>query len=97
MALFRESPRYKRRTKRKFADKGQYIDRNGYARFVNSDKLVHRYVAKKYVVGRKLLPGEEVHHKNRNKLDNRAKNLQVITHGRHMAKHIVSKLLTGRK
>ena len=84
MTLFRKRPRYKRRTKRKFADKGQYIDKNGYARFIDSDILVHRYVAEKHVVGRKLLPNEEIHNKNRNKLDNRAKNLQVTTHGRHM-------------
>lgn len=97
MALFRKRPRYKRRTKRKFANKEQYIDKNGYARFIDSDKLVHRYVAEKHVVGRKLLQDEEVHHKNRNKLDNRAKNLQVTTHGRHIAKHVVSKILTGKK
>lgn len=97
MSLFRRRHRYRWSTKRKFANKGQYIDKNGYARFIGSDKLVHRYVAGKYVVGRKLLPNEEVHHKNRNKLDNRSKNLQVTTHGSHMAKHIVSKLLTGKK
>ena len=97
MSLFRKRPRIKWITKIKFASKGQYIDKNGYARFINSDKLVHRYVAEKYVLGRKLKPGEEVHHKTRNKLDNRSHNLQVVTQGQHMVKHIVSKLLTGRK
>ena len=97
MSLFHKRPRYRYSTLRKFEEKGQYIDDKGYARFNNSDQLVHRYVAEKYVVGRKLLPNEEVHHKNRNKLDNRAKNLSVTTHGRHVATHLVSKILTGRK
>jgi hypothetical protein len=95
--LFPRRPHYRFRTKIKFAQKGQCIDGNGYARYVDSNKLVHRYVAERYILGRKLLPNEEVHHKNRNKLDNRAGNLQVVTHGQHVVKHMVSKLLTGRK
>lgn len=97
MGLLRKRPRYKWRTKRKIANRGQYIDKNGYLRYTDADKLVHRHVAEKYILGRKLQPDEEVHHKNRNKLDNRAKNLQVITHRQHMTKHVISKLLTGRK
>jgi len=97
MPLFHKRPRYKRRTKRNFANKGQYIDKNGYARFSSSDKLVHRYVAEKYVVERPLLSNEEVHHKNRNKLDNRSQNLKVLTHGQHVTRHVVSKILTGEK
>ena len=97
MVLFHRRPRYKLRTKMKFANKGQYIDVNGYARYTDSDNLVHRYIAEKYMLGRKLLPDEEVHHKNRNKLDNRVKNLEVITHGQHVTKHFIHKLLTGRK
>jgi hypothetical protein len=54
-----------------------YIDQNGYRRFTDSDKLVHRYVVEKEL-GRKLYPGEVVHHKNRNKLDNSPGNLQVF-------------------
>jgi hypothetical protein len=55
MSLFHKGPRYKRRTVRKFEKRGQYIDDRGYARYSDSDELVHRYVAAKYVVGRKLL------------------------------------------
>ncbi len=43
--------------------KDYIIDEDGYYRFPNSGMLVHRWVAEKHVVGRKLLPGEVVHHK----------------------------------
>ncbi len=89
--------KYRRRYRKKLAEKNYYIDKNGYKRFMESDKLVHRWVAENYILGRKLRPDEEVHHKNRNKLDNRSSNLQVTTHGRHVTKHVMSKLLTGKK
>jgi hypothetical protein len=54
-----------------------YIDENGYRRFSDSNKLVHRYVVEKNI-GRKLRQGEIVHHKNRNKLDNSPENLEVF-------------------
>ena len=54
-----------------------YIDENGYKLFCNSDKLVHKHVAE-MMLGRNLRPGEVVHHKNRNKLDNRRLNIWVF-------------------
>ncbi len=54
-----------------------YIDDNGYERFKDSNKLVHRWVAEKKL-GRQLDPEEVVHHKNRNKLDNHPSNLWVF-------------------
>jgi hypothetical protein len=76
-------------------ERGQFIDENGYARYKDTNKLVHRHVAEKYIVGRKLLSGEDVHHKNRNKLDNRIENLQVMNHENHMLMHALHGEHTG--
>jgi hypothetical protein len=63
-----------------------YIDENGYKRFSDSDRLVSRWVAEKKL-DRKLNPDEEVHHKNRNKLDNRPSNLEALTPEEHNRRH----------
>ncbi|MHA1588599.1 MAG: HNH endonuclease [Candidatus Thorarchaeota archaeon] len=63
-------------------------DSNGYLRFIDSGKLVHRWVAAKKL-GRRLRPGEVVHHSNRIKLDNRMNNLRVFSSQKeHRAHHI---------
>jgi len=54
-----------------------YVDQNGYRRFSDSDKLVHRCIAEKKL-GRKLKKQEVVHHKDRNKLNNLSYNLWVF-------------------
>lgn len=63
-----------------------YIDENGYRRFSDSNKLIHRYVVEKKI-GRKLRKEEIVHHKNRNKLDNSPDNLEVFANQEEHEKH----------
>lgn len=60
-----------------FSSYKTYIGRNGYRIFKDSNILLHRYIAEKKL-GRKLYPGEVVHHINRRKTDNRPSNLWVF-------------------
>jgi len=55
----------------------QYTDNRGYKRYKDSDRSVHRAAAAKKL-GRKLRPGEVVHHKDRNKTNNQPDNLWVF-------------------
>ncbi|MHA2086107.1 MAG: HNH endonuclease [Candidatus Thorarchaeota archaeon] len=65
-----------------------YRDGQGYLRFINSGRLVHRWAAERRM-GRKLKPGEVVHHQNKIKTDNRSGNLEVFSsRAQHRAYHI---------
>ena len=63
--------------------------KNGYMQFFdalkNSWQWVHRKVAE--IVGGNIPRGHEVHHKNRDKLDNHPDNLQVLSKEEHRAIH----------
>ncbi|MFW9787753.1 MAG: HNH endonuclease [Candidatus Thorarchaeota archaeon] len=65
-----------------------YRDAKGYLRFIDSGKLVHRWSAERKL-GRRLKPGEVVHHQNKIKTDNRYGNLHVFSSRKaHQAHHI---------
>ena len=75
-------------------DKGYFME-NGYKRVLipygertDSNKYImeHRLIMEKHI-GRKLKDDEVVHHKNRNRGDNRISNLQVMTYAEHSAHH----------
>lgn len=67
---------------------GWYLDKRGYVEGyiwendVRRKVWAHRYVME-LVLGRRLLPDEDVHHINGIKGDNRPSNLQVLRHGEH--------------
>ena len=74
-----------------------YKDKNGYLRFRDSDIPVHRWVAENKL-GRPLRPGEVVHHKDRDKLNNDPDNLWVFaSQEEHDMAHAEDALLHGEK
>lgn len=76
----------------------------GYLRIAsgeNEGQLVHRLIAEK-VLGRKLRKGEDVHHINGDRSDNRNSNLLICSHSFHIWLHrkidiINNKSLFGRE
>lgn len=68
--------------------KGGSINRWGYKMIWHNGKKVyeHRHIMERHL-NRKLLPEEEVHHINGNKLDNNIENLQILTIEEHKKIH----------
>ena len=73
------------------------LDENGYYRFKDSDKLVHRWVVETKIMKRPLKKGEIVHHVNGDKKDNCEENLVVLTSKQHYKLHVVPLLQARRE
>jgi len=71
--------------KRRHKEKTVKYDKiNGYNKIKINGKWIreHRYIMEKHL-GRKLKPNEDVHHINKNKIDNRVENLQIVQRNHH--------------
>ena len=71
--------------------KESYIDNNGYERDSYDDRLIHRKVAFKHIYSFPEYPERfrdyDIHHKDRNKLNNQPENLQILTRKEHKEVH----------
>ena len=66
--------------------KKTYVDENGYRRFKDSGKSVHRWVAEKKVKG-KIHEGRVVHHRDGDKQNNDPSNLRIMSRSDHSRLH----------
>lgn len=57
----------------------------------------HRVIAEEKILGRRLRPGEVVHHKNRKRWDNSIDNLEVMTASEHSKHHAREQALLAYK
>jgi hypothetical protein len=66
---------------------GGWINPKGYhcIKVEGREKKVHRLIMEK-VLGRPLLPTEDIHHKDGNKLNNEPENLELLSHSDHSLK-----------
>jgi hypothetical protein len=84
---------------------GANIDADGYRRVYAPNHPWPRprnYIKEHIIVmelhiGRRLEPGEAVHHKDENKLNNSIENLELMTNSEHMRHHVKKWAAEGRR
>ncbi len=92
MRMYRSRNKRVRREKEPFS-KITYIDENGYYRWKDTQRLVHRDIAYKqiYLKNRDKYPLPfrcyQIHHIDRNKTNNRVDNLEILTEEEHRKVH----------
>ena len=66
-----------------------YIDSRGYLRWKKTGSLCHRDIARKYCDNRSGRPFYrcDVHHKDRDKMNNMPSNLEILDRGTHKHRH----------
>ncbi len=67
-----------------------YTDKEGYPRFKDNNKLVHRVVMEK-ILRRPLREDERVHHVDGDRTNFRRRNLQLVNKKDHFKIHVVDK------
>lgn len=73
-------------------DVGWKLDAYGYVQIWTENGYIreHRMIMEK-LIGRPLLPHEDVHHKNEIRHDNRLENLELKTHADHLREHVAER------
>ena len=75
-----------------------YYDDEGYPRFTDTNKLVHRWAAHKYIFKKnkdkfsKPFRDLVVHHKDRSKLHFHSDNLVIMTKSEHESEHGINEV-----
>ena len=90
--------RYHKRKPKKIINRNfdkTYEDENGYLRFCSDNRLVHRDISYRFIyrkgfkngVYKKRFSEYEIHHKDRDKQNNRIANLEILTSDEHKKIH----------
>ena len=66
-----------------YDSKDMELNKKGYPIFKNTKLPLHRYVAEKYIIKRKLKDGEVVHHVDGDKLNFHQSNLAILSYEDH--------------
>ena len=77
-------------------DKGKYVGINKAWNSENNRMYLHRWVAENYIVHRKLLDNEVVHHKDGNKHNNLPENLEVMLSSEHRAIEFINTMKSDK-